>query len=308
VSNSHFRISVPATTANLGPGFDTIGVALERRIFADVDVLAAGAPTEFAFVDTPYKPTHDGLRNEITRGMTRVLGRNAPPLHVRVENHIPLGKGLGGSAAGAVLGVAIGAELAEKRPDEGTLTQLITEIEGHPDNGIPALLGGIVIAVQNPDRPPSYARFDPPPGLYAVVVVPDFAMPTAEARAVLPTSYSRRDAVYNIQRASLLAAALASGKLDLLHIAMADRIHQPYRANFVPGLLEMIALEMPGLFGVALSGAGPSVVAFVDRLDHPAGTALQEIFRLHGIESVVLPHSIAANGVLLETETAWRNA
>jgi homoserine kinase len=312
VSNSRFRVSVPATTANLGPGFDTIGVALERRIFADVEVLPPDAQTEFAFAETAYKPTHDGLRNEITRGITRVLGRNASPLRISVENNIPLGKGMGGSAAGAVLGVTIGAELAEKRPEEATLAQLITEIEGHPDNGIPAFLGGIVIAAQNPDRPPSYARFDPPPGLYAVVVVPDFAMPTAEARAVLPTSYSRRDAVYNIQHASLLAAALASGKFDLLRSAMADRIHQPYRANFVPGLLEMIALEMPGLFGVALSGAGPSVIAFVDRLDHPVGAALQEIFRLHGIGSVVLPHSIATSGALVEaphpTETSWRNA
>lgn len=302
-----FRISVPATSANLGPGFDTIGLALERRIFAEVEVSPSGE-AEFAFVETPFKPTHDGLRNEIARGMTRVLGRTLPPLRIRVENHVPLGKGMGGSAAGAVLGVAIGAEFAEKRPDEATLAQFITEIEGHPDNGIPAFLGGIVIAAQNRDRPPSYVRFEPPSGLHATVVVPDFAMPTAEARAVLPTSYSRRDAVYNIQHASLLAATLATGNLDLLRAAMQDRIHQPYRASFVPGLEEMIALEIPGLFGVALSGAGPSVIALVDRLDHPAGAAMQDIFRGHRIESVVLPHSIASQGVILETEEAWRNA
>jgi homoserine kinase len=299
VRNGSFRISVPATSANLGPGFDTIGVALERRIYADVDVRTSGE-VDFEFAETAYKPTHDGLRNEITRGMTRVLGRTLPSLRLRVENHVPLGKGLGGSAAGAVLGVAIGAELAAKRPDEATLTQFITEIEGHPDNGIPAFLGGIVIAAQHSDGPPTYVRFDPPPGLYANVVVPDFDMPTAEARAVLPTSYSRRDAVYNIQRAALLAAALASGRFELLRSGMQDRIHQPYRASFVPGLEEMIALQMPGLFGVALSGAGPSVIAFVDRLDHPAGSAMQEIFRHHRIGSVVLPHSIAPSGVSIE--------
>lgn len=299
MKNGRFRISVPATSANLGPGFDTIGVALERRIYADVDVLPSG-DVVFEFAETPYKPTHDGLRNEIARGMTRVLGRNLPPLRLRIENNVPLGKGLGGSAAGAVLGVAIGAEFAAKRPDEATLTQYITEIEGHPDNGIPALLGGIVIAAQHSDGPPTYVRFDPPRGLYATVVVPDFDMPTAEARAVLPTSYSRRDAVYNIQRAALLAAALATGRFELLRSGMQDRIHQPYRASFVPGLEEMIALDMPGLYGVALSGAGPSVIAFVDRLDHPAGTAMQEIFRDHRIESVVLPHSIAPSGVLVE--------
>ncbi len=297
-----FTLSVPATSANLGPGFDTIGVALERRIVADVVLAPEGSETTFEFAATPYRPTHDGLRNEIVRGMTRVLGRTLPALRLRVENNVPLGKGMGGSAAGAVLGVAIGAELAEKRPDEGTLAQFITEIEGHPDNGIPAFLGGVVIAAQNSDRPPSYARFDPPPGLCAVVCVPDFDMPTAEARAVLPTSYSRRDAVFNIQRASLLAAAFASGKLALLRDAMQDRIHQPYRATFVPGLEEMIALEQPGLLGVALSGAGPSVIAFVDRPGHGVGATLQEIFRRSGIGSVALDLEIAARGVIVERE------
>lgn len=294
------RISVPATSANLGPGFDTIGVALERRIVADVAVRAPDDEMLFEFVETAYMPTHDGLRNEIVRGMTRVLGRNVQPLHLRIENNVPLGKGMGGSAAGAVLGVAIGAELAQTRPDEATLAQFISEIEGHPDNGIPALLGGVVIAAQNSDGPPSYARFDPPPGLFAIVCVPDFDMPTAEARAVLPTSYSRRDAVFNIQRASLLAAAFASGKLDLLRPAMQDRIHQPYRAAFVPGLEEMIALEGPGILGIALSGAGPSVIAFVDRPAHPVGARMQEIFRREGIASAALDLDIAKNGVRIE--------
>jgi homoserine kinase len=296
-----FSLSVPATSANLGPGFDTIGLALDLRIRAEVSVLEAGSATSFEFVETPNKPTHEGLRNEIARGITRVLGGgHVPPLHVRVENHVPLGKGLGGSAAGAVLGVAIGAELAAPRPEEPTLAQYITEIEGHPDNGLPALLGGVVVAVGHPDRPPSYLRFDPPAGLHAVVVVPDFAMPTAEARAVLPSTYSRRDAVFNIQHAALLAAALSVGNCGLLKVAMQDRIHQPYRASFVPGLEEMIALDEPGLFGVALSGAGPSVIALVDRAKHPVGARMQEIFRHHRIESVALDLSIARDGVLVD--------
>jgi homoserine kinase len=298
VTKRRFRISVPATSANLGPGFDTIGLALDRRIYADVEVLPAGSRTSFEFAETPYRPTHDGLRNEIVRGMTRVLGRSVPALQLQIENHVPLGKGMGGSAAGAVLGVSIAAELAEPGPEESTLAQFITEIEGHPDNGIPAFLGGIVVAAQHPDRAPSYARFDPPAGLSACVVVPDFDMPTSEARAVLPTSYSRRDTVYNIQRASLLAAALASGKFDLLRAAMQDRIHQPYRTRFVPGLDEMVALEMPGLFGVALSGAGPSVIAFVNGPNHPVGARMQEIFHRHRIGSVALDLKIEASGAV----------
>jgi len=235
------RLSVPASSANLGPGFDAIGLALELRISADVRVLPAGATPRWTFGGA-YFPTHDGLRDEIARGIARIVGaRVLPPLDIAIHNDIPLGKGLGGSAAGAVLGVAIGAALRGAPAGEAELAHTIAEIEGHPDNGIPALLGGIVVAAQAPNEAPVYVRFPPPPGVRAVVVVPEIEMPTVQARAILPATYSRRDAVFNIQRAALLAAAFASGRTDLLRSAMRDRIHQPYRASFVPGLDAMLA-------------------------------------------------------------------
>lgn len=293
-----FGFSVPASSANLGPGFDSIGLALELRITARVTVLAEGDTPRWRF-GGDQAPTHDGLRDEIARGIARMAGaRMLPPLDIDITNDVPLGKGLGGSAAGAVLGVAIGAHLRGDTASETELAQTIAEIEGHPDNGIPALLGGIVVAAQAPGEFPSYVRFAPPAGVRAIVVVPDIEMPTVQARAILPATYSRRDAVFNIQRAALLGAAFASGRTDLLRAAMRDRIHQPYRASFVPGLELMIALDGDGILGIALSGAGPSVIALVQGAEHAAGKRVSEIFSRNGVASRIYDLAIANDGVL----------
>lgn len=288
---------MPASSANLGPGFDSIGLALDLRISARVAVLADGETPRWSFAGD-YPPTHDGLRDEIARGIARIAGaRMLPPLDIAVANDIPLGKGLGASAAAAVLGVAIGARLRGSAASEEELARTIAEIEGHPDNGIPALLGGIVVAAQAPGEAPTYIRFAPPTELRAVVVTPQIEMPTVQARAILPTSYSRRDAVFNIQRAALLGAAFASGRCDVLGAAMQDRIHQPYRASFVPGLEEMISLEGPNIYGIALSGAGPSVIALVRRSDPAIAQELAAIFARSGIVSRSFDLAIATDGL-----------
>lgn len=291
-----FAVSVPASSANLGPGFDAIGLALELRMHATVEVLDFGATPRWAF-SGDQAPSHDGLRDEIARGIARIAGPALlPPLAIAVDNAIPLGRGLGGSAAGAALGVAIGALVLAQRPPERDLARAIAEIEGHPDNGIPALIGGIVVAAQSGDEL-EYLRFAPPPGVRAVVVVPEIEMPTVQARAILPLSYSRRDAVYNIQRAALLAAAFASGRTELLAAAMRDRIHQPYRATFVPGLLETVAMTGDGILGVALSGAGPSIIALVDGDGTAAAHRLGGAFAAHGVASRSYDLAIATAGV-----------
>lgn len=295
--HDRFTFSVPASSANLGPGFDAVGLALELRIHATVGVLPAGATPRWTF-GGDEAPTHDGLRDEIARGIARIAGaRVLPPLDIAVVNDIPLGKGLGGSAAAAVLGVAIGAHLRGSAASEAELAQTIAEIEGHPDNGIPALLGGIVVAAQAPGEMPTYVRFAPPPDLRAIVVVPQIEMPTVQARAILPASYSRRDAVFNIGRAALLGAAFASGRCDVLRAAMRDRIHQPYRASFVPGLEEMIALDGPDVYGIALSGAGPSVIALVRRSDSTVAAAIVGVFARSGVTARVYDLAIADTGL-----------
>jgi homoserine kinase len=295
-----FAVSVPATSANLGPGFDTIGLALDLRIRADVDVLEPGAQPAWTFTG-PEAPTHSGLRDEMLRAMRTLyasIGQTPPPLAISVDNPVPLGRGLGGSAAGAALGLAIAAALRDPEPSIDELTRTVTVLEGHPDNGVPAIVGGIVVAVSEGEDV-VYARFDPPPGVRAQVVVPDFSMPTREARAILPDAYPRRDAVYNVGHAALLAAAFASGRVDLLRTAMHDRLHQPFRASFVPGLPEMLAIDVPALLGVALSGAGPSVIALT-LAGCDAGERMQAIFAKHGVSSRVLDLAISATGIVRE--------
>lgn len=291
-----FAVSVPATSANLGPGFDAIGLALDLRMRADVTVLAADAPSRWEFGGS-QAPTHDGLRHEIVRAIETIAPR-PPPLAVSVVNEVPLGRGMGASAAGAALGLAIGAVLRDPPPDERELTRTVTVIEGHPDNGIPAVVGGVVIAAAEGDDV-VYTRFDPPPGVRAVVVVPQIEMPTRQARAILPNQYARADAVFNVGRAALLAAAFASGRTELLRAAMRDRLHQPYRASFVPGLAEMLALDDPEIFGIALSGAGPSVIALI-RPGCRVGERLTAIFARHGVTSRSFELALAEKGIVRE--------
>ncbi len=297
---TRFAVSVPATSANLGPGFDAIGLALDLRVRADVTVLAAGSATRWTFTGSEA-PTHNGLRDEMSRAIRTLfaaVGAAPPPLDIVVDNPIPLGRGLGGSAAGAALGLAIGAQLRDPAPDVAELAHTITVLEGHPDNGVPAIVGGVVVAVAEEDAV-TYARFVPPPSLRACVIVPTFSMPTREARAILPDAYPRRDAVFNVGHAALLAAAFASGDVRLLRTAMRDRLHQPYRASFVPGLEEMIALELPGLAGVALSGAGPSVIALVEP-NSRAGEAMVNIFARHDVEARAYDLALATDGIVRE--------
>ncbi len=288
-----FRVAVPASSANLGPGFDAIGLALDLWVRATVQPALHFA---VSFKAGKYVPTNVGFENEIVRGLDRILHGERPDVSILIENDIPLGKGLGASAAGAVLGIAIGAELAAERPPLEALARHATELEGHPDNALPALLGGIIVAAQVDAAAPSYLRFEPPVGLSAVVVMPHIVLPTAAARALLPAQFDRRDTVFNIQRAALLAAALASGQTHVLRVASGDRIHQPYRAPLVPGFEEMLGFEFPGLLAIALSGAGPSVLALVDRGGPAIGDAMRAAFAREGIESDVFELGITGRG------------
>ena len=304
MSKPPFRISVPASSANLGPGFDAIGLALELRCVATVQ---PAMHFSISFKAGTHVPTNAGFENEIVRGIDRILGDARPDVSILVENAIPLGKGLGASAAGAVLGIAIGAELASEPPPEAELARHAAELEGHPDNALPALLGGIVIAAMPEGEAPAYLRFPPPEGLGAIVVTPRIVLPTAAARALLPATYERKDVVFNIQRAALLAASLASGDLSQLRVATGDRVHQPYRMPLVPGFEEMLGFDRPGLHALALSGAGPSVIALVDRAmskeARATGDEMRAAFSREGIDSDVYYLGIATGGVTVERFT-----
>jgi len=258
------EITVPASIANLGPGFDTLAVAVRLYLrLRVVDAPSDGKGTlEFRFLQGPLPG-----ENYIERAFLRWAGasrKDRPSLLLEVDSEIPLQAGLGSSAAATVAGLKLfEAVYGERAPQE--LLQSACELEGHPDNACAALLGGLTGSCRHDDGHVSAVRFRWPAELRFVVVTPEVRLKTSEARRVLPVGLGRDDAVYNLQRVVMLLYGIQSGEYRNLREAMRDRWHQPYREALVPGLHEALELEHPDLLGVCLAGAGPSIVAIAQR-------------------------------------------
>jgi homoserine kinase len=205
-----------------------------------------------------------------------------------VHNEIPLASGLGSSAAAIVAGIKLCGLIAGREINDQTIQNYANEFEGHPDNVTATLFGGFVATCVKNDGGVITTRFAWPTQIRVMVVSPRSQLPTHVARAALPRSITRADAVHNHQRTAIFISALAQQRYDLLWEAMRDRIHQPRRESLVPGLSEALALpQMPGLLGVALSGAGPSIVALVDANEKQIGNKIANCFRANKIQSTV---------------------
>jgi len=290
-----YELSVPATSANLGPGFDAVGLALELRMRARV---AGARAFELRFEPGSEAPSHDGLHDAIVAAMRRVDER-LPKIRIDVSNEIPLGKGLGSSAAAGVLGLAVALRSRDGAIATRQLARLACELEGHPDNALPAIYGGAVIAASA--EPGAHVRLRLASTLRALVVVPGIDFPTGQARALLPRTYARGDVVFTAQRAALLGAALATGSWAELGEAMHDRLHQPYRVPHIPGMAAALGLRERGVIGTALSGAGPSLIALLRPGTAPkrAAAAFEACFANAGILSRALSLRLAARGLVV---------
>ena len=251
--------------------------------------LAAGAMAAPA-VDAAEIPTN--AENLILRVANRVAverNRELPPFRMTIANEIPLARGLGSSAAAIIAGITCYELVTKDRLTEPEIFRYAFEFETHPDNLSPALRGGLVAACRGADSEVFIANLSVAPGVKCVIVIPEFEVSTEKARAVLPKTYSRQDAVYNIQRSALIIGALTTGNWPLLREAMNDRIHQPYRASLIPGFEEILALRTPGMYGVALSGAGPTMFALAEPAKADAvGWEITEVFEKYGVKA--LPH------------------
>ncbi len=262
------RILAPATTANLGPGFDALGLALDWTEEVFLRVLPDGGPLQVVAPADAGVPCDEA--NLVVRGARAVLataGRREAGLRVYLRARLPVGRGLGSSAAAVAAGL-VGANFALGQPlSPARLVDLGAAIEGHPDNLAPAILGGFCVsgvAAAGGAGGVLAVRLPVPPGVVAVAAVPDRALDTHTARHALPASVPFADAVANVQRACLLVAAMASGRMDVLDEATRDRLHEPYRAPLIPGLNEFLeAARANGALGAFLSGAGPTVLALV---------------------------------------------
>ncbi len=264
-------LRLPATSANLGPGFDAAAVALDFHL-----TIIAEPADQFSIEATGRDAERcarltDNLILDTYSRMLAERGLAARPLALKMHNEIPLGMGCGSSAAGRLAAIALASHFGELSLNEAEILEEATALEGHPDNAAACWLGGFVTAATEGHKV-LYARVDPPEDWRALVVLPADPLATAQARALLPESYSRRDAVENVQSAALLGLAFAQGRGDLLHVAMKDKMHQPFRARvcrLLPPLLTLPGSE--GIMGVALSGAGPSVLVVVESEDALAG-------------------------------------
>ncbi|MDI7247114.1 MAG: homoserine kinase [Bacillota bacterium] len=350
------EVRVPASTANLGPGFDTVGMALELFNVVRMSTTTTTGGLEITVLgdsrDLPLDWTNLVARSAAV--LFEEVGVPVPGLRIHVQQRIPVSRGLGSSAAGIVAGLLAANALAGFPLGDDEVFRLAVEIEGHPDNVAAALFGGFVVSVRGfgseaaamgtdggatgaglpsvgsigsvgfvgsagsggsgggallaardaatkasaqagagttgTAGTPSgrgclrYLKLDVPRSLHAVVAIPDFQVPTELARHVLPRNVPMADAVHNIGRTALLVASIALGRLELLADAMEDRLHQPYRADLTPGLTDVLAAaRKEGALGAALSGSGPSVLAFASHDPRAVAEAMAAAFAAHGV-------------------------
>jgi homoserine kinase len=265
-------VEVPATSANLGAGYDCLAVALEIVDRVEVECLARpGAGVEIAVEGEGAGELPEDRSNTfvvaLERGLAEVRGDGSGELGWRIQMHnrIPLARGLGSSAAVTVGGLLAGAALAGESLGVERALALATEIEGHPDNAAAALLGGFTIAAHG--GTPTAIRFDVPRDLRTILFIPDLRLATRDMRAALPELVPLADAVANLQQVALGVAGLAGGSADGLRHLTIDRLHEPYRAAVFPQLPALVAAARDaGALGACLSGAGSTIIAFADSL------------------------------------------
>ncbi len=289
-----FTVRVPASTSNLGAGFDTFSLALQLYLTVRASVLSEAAAicrvTSSGEGSTSglLSPTEDNL---IFRAMTFVAKREGwtlPPVRLDVHNELPLGRGLGSSAAAIVAGITLSSLICDQELPAQTVLRYALEMEGHADNVAAAYHGGWVVSCVKPDGNVLAVKRPWPADLKVIVVSPDALLKTAETRSALPATIERDAAVHNLQRVALFGAAVEAGAYDLLWDAMQDRMHQAFRQSLVPGLTEALATKpQPGLLGVAVSGSGPSVIALARDHLTEIGEAIADNFRSHGLPATV---------------------
>jgi homoserine kinase len=280
------KVSIPATTANLGPGFDCLGLALGLRneIWLTA-VPQPGLTIEINGEGAGHIPTDaTNLAVQAAERVFELVGKRPSGLHITQHNHIPVSSGLGSSAATTLGGILAANALVDGSLSEQQLVELAVTMEGHPDNVVPAFYGGLTLSVMDGDS--LHVETIAVPPMQVVIVLPDFDLPTAQARAALPAQIPLRDAIFNISRVGLVLRALERGDFAALALAMQDKIHQPYRLPLVPGMDDVFAVakEM-GATAVTLSGAGPSVAAFAPDNHEAIAQAIQAAFANAGLTS-----------------------
>jgi len=305
--SSTIELVLPATSANLGPAFDAAALAL--ALFLKVRARTAG---EFSITTRGRDPEICGrVENHLIlttyREVLLEAGKPASALALSIDNQIPIGKGCGSSAAARLAGIALAVHFGKLRWPDSRIVGEASRREHHPDNAAACWMGGLAVARVSGEDEAQVASVTPKGQWPLLLAVPDEALPTEEARRVLPLEYSRADAVTNVQNSMLLLAAFVQGRRDLLASALEDRMHQPYRASLCPLLpaLQKLVGGTPGILGVALSGAGPSVLIFLDGKPGAgrAQTQVRKHLQARGLKAELIATAITKQGA--SQSKAW---
>lgn len=295
--NTAITVRVPATTANLGPGFDCLGLALDLWNEADLSLEGSGVCIQLQGEGAASLPVDSS--NAVARGFFMFLNSRHLPhpsgLKIICRNRIPPGSGLGSSASAVLLGLLGANGLYGSPASLDEILALACEMEGHADNASAALYGGLTLSIH--EEQGWLVRRYPVPPLQVILAVPEIDLPTQVARAALPGQISREAAIHNIARTALMIEALTTGNLELLSRAIHDCLHQPYRLQLIPGAVEaMQAARHAGAAGVALSGAGPSLIAFAAHYHLEIGMAMQSAFEQAGVPAQILHLATSLEG------------
>jgi len=293
-------LTLPATSANLGPAFDAAALAFDLNFQITAkpanrySIRATGRDTAIC------SQLEDNLIITTYEDLLRAHHKNVSPLSIRIQNNMPIGKGCGSSAAARLAGIAFAVHFGQLGWGDAEIIAEASRLEHHPDNAAACWLGGVAVARMESGEVQA-VKITPKGKWPLLLVVPEEKLATEEARRVLPATYSRADAVANIQNSMLLLAAFVQGRRDLLAGALQDRIHQPYRAPLCPLLPALQSLTGDhGILGVALSGAGPSVLLFLDSGTPIAGTRrrVADFLKKRGLRAELLSTTVAMRGTI----------
>lgn len=298
------RIRVPASTSNLGPGFDTIGLALE--LFNEAELRLTGKSLSLEIEGEGAGDLPEGQRNLFVQAMDlgfKALGKSRPKgLQIRMMNRIPLARGLGSSAATIIGGLVAAQSISRKKLSDEETLRLALKLEEHPDNLVPSLVGGLSLSLLESDQV-VFLPLPVPMGLQMIVIVPNFKLSTKKARQVLPKKVSFADAVFNLGRSSFLTAALVAGRYDLLPVAVKDKLHQPYRFRLAPQMRKIFDIaSQSSSCGTVVSGSGPTILTFVNQHETPFEVmrVLSERLESAKIEAEVKILNVARQGASVE--------
>lgn len=298
---------IPATSANIGSGFDSVGLALtlynEIQIFDNED----SRKIEFEIYgegENEISKKDNMIYSAMKLVFKKLKSKPDKGYIVKCINRIPLSRGLGSSSA-AIVGGLLSANymLGNKLIIEKDILNMAVQIEGHPDNVAPAILGGIISGVVKKNEDFKYIKIKPPKNLKAIVSIPDFYLSTEIARNILPKEIKREDAIFNISRAAMLTSALFSNRLDLLEVATEDKIHQNYRAKFIPNLQKLFKeTKKAGAYSSTISGAGSSILALVKddkNIINKVSEAMRLSFEKKNVRSVIKVLNIPSKGIII---------